>query len=195
MTPEDIIRKARFTINDWGDDFRQSNEELVDLVMDGLRECSTLAPQLFYSTGDMQCTAGATEQGLAFSDTQAIADVIRVKGGGAILPCDMAALSAFRPNWGNDAAGPAVNWFRHAGDPLRFYIYPPAPVGQVIEIKYVRSPSVVGFKDEITDLPDSMQPALVNYVVAKAETKDDEHVNSGRAAAAYQQFVALLKPA
>jgi hypothetical protein len=196
MTPGEIIAEARYVLNDTDPlAYRQSDEELLQYVNSGLCECSTLAPQLFYATGDMQCAPGETEQGVTFEDAQAIAEIIRVKGGRVILPGDMQALSLFNPAWGQDAAGPALNWFRHTGDPLRFYVYPAAPDGQTIEVKYVRSPAKVGLNDEITDLPPALHPALVNYVIAKAENKDDEHVNSGRAVAAYQQFLAMLKPA
>lgn len=196
MTPRAIITEARDALNDTDPlAYRQSDDELLRYVNSGLCECSTLAPQLFYATGDMQCAPGATEQGVTFADAQAIAEIIRVKGGRAILPGDMQAMSLFNPNWGQDTPGAALNWFRHEGDPLRFYIYPAAPDGQTIELKYVRSPLAVSLDDEISDLPPSIHPALVNYVIAKAENKDDEHVNSGRAVAAYQQFVAMLKPA
>lgn len=196
MTPASIISTVRHVVNDTDPvGFRNSDAELLRYVMDGLRECSMIAPQMFYATGDLECDPEDTEQGVSFADAQALIDVIRVKGGGAILPGDIAALSAFRPGWGQDTSGPAVNWFRYPGDPLRFYLYPKSPTGQIIEVKYVRSPVEVGLNDEITDLPSSMEPALVLYVVFRAESKDDEHVNAGRSAASYQQFVALLKPA
>lgn len=196
MTPLEIINDARFALTDTDPDSpRQSNEELLVYVNDALKECATLAPQLFYTTGDMECVAGQTEQGISFADAQALADIVRVKGGRAVPLGDMKAMSAFNPGWGQDAAGEAVNWFRHEGDPLRFYIYPPAPVGQVLEAKYVRNPLEFALNDTITDLPSAMLPILVNYVIYRAESKDDEHVLSARASAAYQAFLNMLKPA
>ena len=196
MTPQNAITTARDIINDTDPAaYRQSNDEMVRYYNDGLREISTLAPQLFVSTGDMQCAPAATEQGIAFADAQLLADVVRVKAGRAVLPCDMTTLSAFNPNWGQDVAAEAVNWFRHASDPLRFYIYPQSPVDQVLEVKYYRSPAVVALTDSVTDIPQSMEPAMVNYLVYRAEMKDDEHVNSGRSVASYQAFLALVKPA
>jgi len=196
MTPLSIFLTVRDTLNDTDPSaYRQEDEELLRYLNDGMRECSMLAPQLFYSTGDMQCAPGETEQGLSFDDAQVLVDVMRVKGGRAILPGDMNALSLFRPDWGQDAEGPALNWFKNAIDPLRFYLYPKAPAGQIIEVKYVRGPKDVLMGDEITDIPAAMQPALGYYIISRAEAKDDEHVLSGRSLASYQQFLSILKPA
>ena len=195
ITARQIMRTARDIITDTEEGFyRQSDDELLRYVNDGLRECALLVPQLFYVTGDMECMPNATEQGLAFDDALTLAEVIRVRDGRMILPCDMLSFSAFNPGWGNDPQGEALHWMRHPSDLLRFYLYPKAPYGQVIEVKYVRNPAPVLIDELIEEVSPSLHPALVNYVVAKAEMKDDEHVNSGRSVAAYQQFVGLLKP-
>lgn len=195
MTPQEIITEARDTLNDTDPvSYRNSNSELLRYVNAAINECSMLAPQLFYTTGDMQCEVGRTEQAVSFSDAQALADVIRVKGGRYVPLGDVAALSAFNPNWGQDAPGEAVNWYRHIDDTRRFYIHPAAPAAQVLEVKYVRNPTKVALNEEIVELPSSMQPALVSYVIARAESKDDEHVNSGRANAELAHFISILKP-
>ena len=193
MNAQDIIQQARYILNDTDStSYRQSDAELLAYVNDGISEAAMLAPQLFYATADFTCAAG-TEQKLMFANCQALDKIIRIKNGGAILKADMDTLSAFNPNWGSDAPGPAVHWFRHPMDPLSFYVYPAASAGQVIELKYVRNPNIVALTDTITDLSQTLLSALVWSVVAKAEMKDDEHVDSGRAVAAYNQFVAMLK--
>ena len=195
MTPRDIILRVRDIVTDTDSvAYRQSDEELLRYINDAIKDCSKLAPQLFYTTGDMACIPGKTEQSISFADAQALAEIVRVKDGKAILPCDMATLSAFMPDWSNAPEDHAIHWMRHEGDPLRFYLYPKAPAGQVIEIKYVKNPDEVGLDDEITELSPTLLPDLANYVVSKAESKDDEHVNSGRSTAAYQQFMNMLKP-
>lgn len=197
FTPREIIQTARFIFNDNDPDgvFRQEDDELVSYVNDGLREISIILPQFFHTTGDMQCEPGTVEQAVSFADAQILVDVIRVKNGRFILPGDMSALSAFNPNWAEATEGEPSNWFRHLNDPLRFYLSRKAPDSQVLEVKYVRNPAEVGIDDEIADLPPSFKPALANYVIYRTESKDDEHVNSGRATAHYQAFIALVKPA
>lgn len=195
MTPQTIITVARDILNDTdADGYRNSNDELVRYVNDGLKAASVLRPDLFYTTGDMPCTDDKTEQAVSFADAQALVDIIRIVDGPVITPIDASALSLFRPGWGSDEAAPAQHWFRHPGDPLRFYLCPKAPADQSIEIKYVRIPATVTLTSEITDIPASFEPAMVDYVVSRAESKDDEHVNSGRATAHYAAFSAKLKP-
>jgi len=191
MKPRDIITAARLTLND-KDAIHNSDLELLKYVNLAICECSTLAPQLFYSTGDMLCSPGETEQGVVFADAQLVIEVIGIKDGPAILLGDMATLSAFDPNWRQRPAGIPENWFKHPLDPLRFYLSRKALPNQVIEVKYVRSPQPVAIDDELTDLPPSMEPALVQYVIGMAEAKDAAHVNSGRAQAFLQAFVAKL---
>lgn len=194
MTPSEIIRIARHILLDAGIAVRQSDEELLDYVNDALRECSTLAPQMFYAIGDLECVPNTCEQGVSFADAQLFVEVLRVKGGRAVWPVDVDALSKFAPDWSNAAPGPAVHWFRYAEEPLRFCVFPQAPAGQVLEMRYVRNPQVVEMDTVIEDVPLSMRPALVSYVVYRAEMKDDEHVLSQRAMSEYQKFVAALRP-
>ena len=88
MTPKTIIALARKIINDNDPDlvFRQEDSELVEYVNHGIKECSIIAPLLFRTVGDMECAPGETEQGISFADAQAFLEVIRIKGGRAVLP-------------------------------------------------------------------------------------------------------------
>lgn len=191
MTPRSILTLARSIVNDVESAYyRTSDVDLVSYVNDGLKEASRLVPHLFYQTGDLSCTVNQTEQAVTFSDAQTLVDVIRIKNGAAVHPMDMAVMSRFNPGWAADDAGPAKNWANNKSDPLRFYIYPKAPVEmQILEVLYVRNPATYTIDEDITEVPESIAPALAWYVIHMAEMKDDEHVSSGRAVAAYQMFV------
>ena len=193
MTPQDIITSARYTLSDYRPEFRQTDDELLGYVNDAMRECVVLRPELFSTVGDMTCVAGACEQALIFADAVALLEVLCLHTGPAINPFDLMAMNAFNPNWRADPEGVATQWTKFANDPLRFYVYPKAPPDQVIDVRYIRNPTTLLIGDVITDLPVVYQPALVHYVVAKAESKDSEHVLSQRAAGEYQQFVAMVK--
>lgn len=58
----------------------------------------------------------------------------------------------------------------------------------MLDVRYVRNPAEVAIDDVIGDLPLAYQPALADYVVYRAESKDDEHVLNQRAAAHYAAF-------
>jgi hypothetical protein len=193
MTPQTIINIARTIYND-NDSvfFRISNTELLGFVNDALKECSMIAPQYFKTSGDFSCTEGQTEQAITFPNAQAIDQVVRIKNGKAVLPMDLMAMSAFNPDWASDDAAPAQNWTRFAGDPLRFYIYPKAPDMQLLEVIYIRNPSVYELDDVIDEVPETVAPAFADYVIYRAESRDDEHSNSSRAVSHYQAFVQKL---
>jgi hypothetical protein len=159
-----------------------------------LREISSLQPTLFTTIGDLICTVGEVEQTVTFSDAQTLVTVLCIHGGNALTPFDIDTMNAFNPGWRADTAGDAVQWGRLAGDPLRFYIYPKAPAtAQTLDIQYIRNPTVLILTDQITEIPVGYMPALASYVVWKAEIADDEHSNSGRAAAMYQHFLSVIK--
>ena len=195
MTPQDIIKQARHITNDIGTAsfvFRQDDDELVSYVNEGLKEAAILRPDLFSTVGDMVCITGQCEQSITFLDAVSLLDVLCIHGGTAVNPFDRATMDQFNPGWRTDPPGPAENWGRLDGDPLQFFIYPPAPPNQVVDVRYVRNPAVYALNDVIGDLPASYLPALASYVVFRAESKDDEHVNSQRAASNYAVFKSLF---
>lgn len=197
MTPNQIFAEARHIFTDTDVDApRQSNEELLKYLNAGLREACIIRPDLFITNGELACTPDTVEQGLSSTGEKALIDIIGIKGGAAVHRADIATLQAFRPSWRQDTAGAALNWLPYPGDARRFYIYPKAPTGQVLETKCVRNPAVIAdsaLDTEISELASTFHVALVHYIVARAESKDDEHVLSQRATTHYAAFVELMK--
>ena len=192
-TPADCILTARTVYNDTDSDlYRFTDTELLVYVNEAIAEISALKPALFTSIGDLDCIAGQCEQTLDFADAQLIIRPICIHGGAALTPFDLATMDAFNPNWRNDTAGPAQQWSRLENDPLRFLIYPKAPASQTLDVQYVRNPLVLALTDPITEIPAGFIPAIASYVIWKAESTDDEHSVSGRAAAAYQHFLSVV---
>lgn len=189
MTPRDIINQARHITLDTDTALpRQSDAELLSYVQEGLQEACVLRPDLFSTVGDMSCIAGQCEQAITFMDAVSLLDVLCIHAGAAITPFDRTTMDQFRPAWRTDTVGPAKQWAPLNGDPLAFFIYPPAPAGQVLDVRYVRNPAIYALDDTIGDLPAAYQPALADYVVYRAESKDDEHVLTQRAASHYAAF-------
>lgn len=190
MTPQSCINVARDFINDTDSVlYRQSNDELVRYFNLGLKEASRLMPDCFKTTGNFTCTPNSTEQSLTYPDAQEFQSVIRIKDGKSVNQMDMESMQRFNPDWAIDAAGPAQNWAKMMGEKLRFYIYPKAPEMQVLEVTYIRNAQEYTLNDLVPDVPQSWESGLAWYIVHMSEMKDDEHVNSGRAVAAYRRFV------
>lgn len=194
MTPQDILTAARYVLNDTvSTRYRNTDAELLGWVNDALDVMVGVLPQLFAATSAHACTAGA-EQSPSFARLVAILDVQRITGGGAILRADKAALDAFRPGWYSDSSGAAVNWFPHQASPKKFLLYPPSANGQSVDVVFAQAPAALLIGDTIP-VSDNYQPALVNFVVGMASSKDDEAVNSNRSAQAKADFVAMIKGA
>lgn len=197
MTPSNIIADARYILNDTDSaGYRQTDVELLAWVNSGMMEISVLRPEWFQTTGHVTCLAGTVEQAIKFSDAQALLRVLCIHDGAALTPFDIAAMDAFNRNWRAGTAGAARQWSAYPGDLLRFYVYPKSPTGeQLLDVLYTRNPTVLASGDTITDVPDSVRPALTDYLVYRAESKDEESVNSGRAVIHYQAFVAKIRGA
>ena len=195
MTPQDILTSARYILNDTdATSPRQSDTELLGYVNDGVKAACVLRPDLFSTTGDITCTVGKCEQAVAFADAVALLEVLCIHDGAALVPFDIAAMDAFNPNWRTDTAAAATQWSKHQSDPLRFFVYPKAPAtAQILDVRYVAVPTEYTIDQAITDLPAVYQPALVDFVVYRAESKDNEHVLSQRATNHQAAFVAQIK--
>lgn len=173
------------------DGYRYSDADLLEYGNGALRALPEIKPEWLHTEGEVECVAGKALQSVSYDDAHALVAVLRIKGGAVVLPCDKAALDAFSPGWMAATSGAAKNWMPSGSDPVRFFVSPPAPAGQVLEILYVRIPGPFA-ADEDTGLPETITEAVADYMVAMAESRDDEHVNSGRAAQFLNQFAARL---
>lgn len=191
FTPRDVIQQARYLTNDTESEAamqRQTDDELLSYLNEGVREMANFMPMMFSTIGDMTCQAGKVEQSVTFADAQRLLDVICIHDGPSLTPFDRMTLDLFSPEWRTGAPGQARQWSPLESDPLIFYLDRPAPVGQVLDVRYVRIPTVYAIDDPIGDVPETMAPALADYVVYRAEMKDDENVLSQRAMAHYAAF-------
>ena len=195
MSPQDAITEARYLLNDTDStEYRQSNAELLIYVNDCMREISTIRPDLFLTVGDYTCIQSQCEQVITFQDAQRLVMPTCIHGGAALTRFDIGTLDTFLPQWRAATPAAATQWSQYQGDPLRFFIYPPAPASvQVLDIQYIKLPTALLIDDPITEIPANMLPAITDYVVYRASSKDDEHSDSGRAVASYGAFVAKIK--
>lgn len=194
MTPQTCINTARSIINDTDSVlYRQTNDELVGYFNKGLKEASRISPDHFKTTGDFTCNANAHEQALIYPDAQELVAVLGIKNDKRLHEMDMRAMSLYHPDWPNDTAGTPQNWAKNQGEKLRFYLYPKPVTMQVLEVSYIRNPAEYTLNDVVDEIPTSWETALAWYIIHMAEMKDDEHVNSGRAVAAFERFAGLIK--
>ena len=179
---------ARSILNDTDStSYRYSTADLLQYGNDALDQMVTLIPSVFYTQGEVECVEGAL-QSVSFDEARALVDVRRVKDGSAVMPTDKKILDAFDPTWTTGTTGAAKNWMTVDNDPMRFYLYPPAPEAQVVDVIYIRIPDEYE-ADDPTGVPETYADAVADYIVYRAESRDDEHVISQRVQAYYQSFL------
>lgn len=199
-TYQAVIDAARIPLNDSAK-IRYPDAEMMTYLNDGLQVLFAMRPDLFSVTQNVLCTAGFAKQTLPAGGV-ALVDIFSILNGRAITECDFKTLRTNRPTYRSDPAGPAQNWFRVPTDPTQqdtasFYIYPPAPVGQYLQIQFSLVPTVQPIANIGTNLPvtDNYAVPLQHYVTARAEMKDDENVNEQRQSLMLKMFSDLVMTA
>jgi hypothetical protein len=191
MILNDVVTEARRLLQDISAPQRYSDAVLLGFANQTLKRMSVLRPDLFAYIGEIPCTAGAVIQSPP-SDSVRIIEIFQVKDGSGVTEVDRNSLDQTYPGWMNDAAGAAVNWMRHVRNPNKFFIYPKAPVGQVLIGEYAQTPPNYVGTDAVALLPDAFFPVVVDGTVFLAESVDNEHVNSNRAQLFQQSFTQAL---
>ena len=190
----DVVAEARRMLQDSSTDEtlqRFSNSVLLGFANQALKRIAVLRPDLFAYMGEITCTAGAVVQS-APTDSLRIMEIFRVKNGQSVREANREILDQTYPNWSNDPPAACVNWMRHVRNGNRFFIYPPAPVGQVLIGEYSQSPPNYTEDQTVALLPDAYFPVVVDGTIFLAESIDNEHVNSNRAKLFQDSFVQSL---
>lgn len=183
---------ARGILQDTTAPYRYSDDDLLEYGNGALRSLPGIKPGLLYTEGELTCETDQALQSVSFDDAHSLVNVLRIKNGAALTPFDKPALDAFMPGWMAATSAAAQQWAPNADDPVRFYLNPPAPTGQVLIVLYVRIPGPFT-ADQDTGLPETIAEAVADWIIYMSESRNDESSNSGRAQAFLATFAAKLK--
>lgn len=188
MLVSTVLNKARKLLNDANSliEYRNTDSELIGHLNDALSMLANVKPGLFAVTADYTCVAGY-KQVIEFARAIQLLEVV------GIPECERTSLAQFSPGWMSGSSGPTLNWIRSPAEPLRFDVYPPAAVDAVLPVLYSQSPAPLAATTDVIQLSENYEPALVDFIVGRAEMKDDEHVNSTRAAQMMTRFLEQVK--
>jgi hypothetical protein len=190
VTPATLFPDVRVLINDTdATAYRYSDSVLITKLDSALKRVSVVRPDLFTTIGNVPCVALTTVQQVP--NYGRVVEVFQVAGGGGVVEANREVFDISYPTWRSDPAGPAVNWMRHARNPSVFFIYPQAPIGQVLLVEYTVAPTVAAVNDPI-GLNDMYAPIVQDLLVATIEWGDDEHNLSQRAEAFYKRAIEQL---
>jgi hypothetical protein len=192
MTLGEIIAEARILLQDTRSSlYRYSDADLLKFGNQTLKRMAVLRPDLFAIVGEITCTAGEVLQS-APADSLRIMEIFSVKDGSAIRETNRETFDQSYPNWMNVTASACVNWMRHPRNNNKFFIYPKAPVGQILIGEYAQTPPTYTANDTILLLSDAYYTVILDGLVYVAESIDNEHVSSGRAALFQKAFADSL---
>jgi hypothetical protein len=191
MILNDVVTEVRRMLQDENSPQRYSDTVLLGFANQSLRRIAVLRPDLFAKVTTMTCTTNEAIQS-APTDSLRIMEVFSVSGGNGCIETNRESLDQAYPQWMNDTASAAVNWMRHTRNANKFFIYPKAPSGQVLDIEYSQSPPTYDGTTTVDLLSDAYFPVVVDATIFLAESVDNEHVNSKRAEIFYNSFTKSL---
>lgn len=187
----DVIIEVRRLLQDLNDPLRYSDALLLGFANQALKRMAVLRPDIFAIIAELPTQAGQVLQSLP-ADALRVMEVFQVKDGGGVVEVSRKSMDESYPGWIEDPAGPCTNWMRHIRNSTRFFIYPKAPIGQVLIVEYAQSPKEYTDSETVELLPEAFSPVVVDGTVFLAESVDNEHVNSGRAQLFQQSFTQAL---
>lgn len=188
MVLEDVIAEARTMLQDTNTVLlRFSDADLLGFANQTLKRIAILRPDLFAKIDEIPCAAGETLQTMP-ADSLRIMEIFRVKDGLGVRETNRQVLDETYPSWVNDDAAAAVCWMRHPRNANKFFIYPKAPANQILIGEYAAAPPDYAADTEVALLPDAYYPTVLDGVMYLAESVDNEHVQSGRAALFQKAF-------
>lgn len=191
MNLSEVIVESRRILQDINEPVRYSDDLLLGFANQALKRMAIIRPDLFSYIGEIPTVAGTTIQ-TAPADSLRIIEILYVKDGDGVTEVNRNMLDETYPMWMNDPAADCVNWMRHVRNPNRFFIYPKAPVGQILIGEYAQAPRDYTALETIELLSDAYFPVVIDGTVYLAESIDNEHVNSNRAQLFQQSFTQAL---
>ena len=176
-----LINAVKNTLQETGTGIRWTNTELVDYLNQSYDWLLGLMPEAFADNSECSCAAG-TRQELPVGAVRLV-DIKRNLEG-AMRPVNFKSqeqMDRVIPDWHSRPASNQQQYFIYdERDPLRFYVYPPAKAGSLLELVVAltpRSRHTLRSYDENTEkvfVREQYNEALRHYIIFLAFDKDSE---------------------
>jgi hypothetical protein len=209
----DIMRRAGILLQDESN-VRWTLAELAEWINDAVRaivlaqpSASTRVIAIPLQPGTLQAVpADAPAPQNLLSVTRNLRDANSpLLGGRAITGTNRVGIEARSPGWHDERylrrKREVLQYFVDEQDPLRFWVYPGNDGSGIVEaIVSVLPNPIVASADPIlpsswtsqVGLKDVMATPILDYVLYRAQSKDDVGANAGRASLHFQAFTAAI---
>lgn len=190
-----IVERAKRLLLDESFD-RWDRTELLIWINDAVKAVVSRDPSALSLTSIVELEAGAYQT--APDGTVGIHDITRnVSGSGvfgrAIKLASRRLLDDQVPDWyGKTPASTILHYTYDERSPKTFYVYPPAAAGTRVEMVRYAVPDDIDSEDDGIPLTREYLEPLLNFVLYRAFSKDDESSSDARAAGYYAAFKAAL---
>lgn len=185
-TAQTIINRASTLLQDVTN-IRWLRTELLDWLNEAQQYIVSVKPGASAKTVDVTLQAGSFQN--LPSDGSSLIDVVRNTSGRAVRGVTREILDAQIPNWhASQPSGTVYHFVYDAHVPKVFYVYPPSNGTAAVQLQYAAQPTVAGDETQTISLDDTYAPAILNYVVYRAYSKDTDYTSNETAAGIYYQM-------
>lgn len=190
-----IINKAATLLFD-ANNVKWARTELLGWLNDAQRSIVSMIPEANSTQTVLQMVSGS-RQALP-SGSWMLLDVVRNMGsagttpGRAIARVDRTTLDESNPTWQSDTATASVSVYIYSmRDRMNFYVYPPSNGSNRVEIIYSKLPTDVAEGSAI-EIQDIYQPAIMDYMLSRAFSKESPYANPQKALQYHQSFMMFV---
>lgn len=198
MLASDLITGVSIALQDTSF-VRWSIAELLIYLNQGQKEIAAFKPNASITNASVQLVQGSKQSlpsgGLVLIDVTRNMGSDGTTAGNAVRIVSRGVLDAQIPGWHTSAlaSGTVKHYVYTPLDPTRFYVYPPQPASPTyVEIVYGKLPTDVAANADPLQLPagsisvdDVYGPALHNYMMYRAFSKDSEVAANAELASGY----------
>lgn len=183
----DIISRASIILND-DEHIRWPLDEMLGWINDAAGEIVVRRPQANSVIADLTLVEGAL-QSIPEGGIQLL-DVVRNVPGRSISRTMRGLLDDQEPDWYSRKPTDKIRHYTlELETPKRFFVYPPAKAGAVVEAKFSQQPATVTDPAAgIVDLDLEYIGPIVSYVLYRCYAKDSEYANGQLAVTHFQAF-------
>jgi len=190
-TAQEIIDDAEAILQDTGN-VRWSAAEHLVAVNNGMKEVCVYKPDAYTVSASTVMVAGIVQEIPAAGSK--LLDIVCNMGvspgttqGNAIELYDRKKMDAMDPAWPTVTAAATVQYYMYDSRyPRNFLVYPKQPSSGFgyVQLIYSATPAEIA-ADATILISDIYRPALLQYVLYTAYTKDADHIKSAEKAIAY----------